>query len=208
MHCILHDWDTYAPRLATSYTHDVPAQEVLCSSQPIALRLFLSFSPIRRPLCSLLFSQPLSHFERNTTWTEPAKVRASPLLRQKLRIICRIGINRWPGQWPTDHANEPCHRVSPAHWSVPPFSEESIFFWDEILLCGIWPWKFLWSKYRALDTPAGHSKLNSPFSRPVTLFTIPCRMLASLYSTSGSAPYRVLPCSRTIVSLWLCLHIP
>ena len=58
MHCILHDWDTYAPRLATSYTHDVPAQEVLCSSQPIALRLFLSFSPICRPLCSLLFFQP------------------------------------------------------------------------------------------------------------------------------------------------------
>jgi len=179
MHCILHDWDTYAPRLATSYTHDVPAQEVLCSSQTIALRLFLSFSPICRPFCSRLFFQP-SPTSNGIPLGRSLRKFGHHLysVKNSASSICRIGINRWPGQWPTDHANEPCHRVSPAHSSARcPFSEESIFFWDEFLLCGIWPWKFLWSKHRVLDTPAGHSKLNSPFSGPVTLFTIPCRML-------------------------------
>ena len=86
MHCIA--WLGYICSSVSHFIHSwCPCtRSALLEPAHSLTSLFVFLTDLPPFLQSPLLST-LSHFERNTTWTEPAKVRASPLLRQKLRII-------------------------------------------------------------------------------------------------------------------------
>jgi len=192
--------------------------------EPSPASLFSSLSPIRPP--PSLYPVPTSlkslpPFERNTTWTEPAKVRASTLSSMvspfpdsfKTRIIDlsrrNIGIKLpWPvtGSM-TDRSHKwtvlsPCQPSSLERPSVPFLGRVFVFFSDEIFFpCSIWPLgRSLWSKHCAHDTLTDHSN----YSCPIIPFFFPCQVLLLSTPTSVFVPCRTL--SFTMVSFWLCLH--